>query len=370
MALQGNLKDFGITEILQLIGQQLKTGVLNIRQGKRLAEIFFVDGMIVHVHSNYRGKKDLLGEIFVKAQFITQEQLDRVLRIQKETLKYLGEIFVDLQLLRKEDVLKVLSMQVYETIYDLFWWEEGEFNFDLRLVESYKKIPFALSTEQVLLTILRMVDEWSEIEKKVFSPHLVFRNTQGGGGESVDGLALPDDLRKGLTSEQGSIYNMVDGTRTVQDIIDRSLLGRFNACEILAYLFEIGLIEIASVQTPGLGRKVGAINFKRTFPAISAAGLLFLIFVLLIYFAPNVFHQFLDSGIERVDFEIPTHWVQKAQLERIKNALDIYYLEKGNYPARLEELVPAQLLRKKDLFYRKGISYQYELGDGKYSLKH
>jgi hypothetical protein len=67
----------------------------------------------------------------------------------------------------------------YETIYDLFWWEDGTFNFDLKLVESYKKIPFALSTEQVLLNILRMVDEWSEIEKKIFSPYLVFKKASG-----------------------------------------------------------------------------------------------------------------------------------------------------------------------------------------------
>ncbi len=172
MALQGTLKDFSITEIIQLIGQQLKTGVLTIRRGKKVVEISFVDGMIVHVYSSYRGKKDLIGEILVKAKKITEEQLERVLRIQKGTLKYLGEILVELQLLTKDDVLKVISTQVYETIYDLFWWEDGIFNFDLKLVESYKKIPFALSTEQVLLSILRMVDEWSEIEKKdLFSPH-------------------------------------------------------------------------------------------------------------------------------------------------------------------------------------------------------
>ena len=35
MALQGTLKDFSITEIIQLIGQQLKTGILRIRRGKR-----------------------------------------------------------------------------------------------------------------------------------------------------------------------------------------------------------------------------------------------------------------------------------------------------------------------------------------------
>ena len=55
MALQGTLKDFSITEIIQLIGQQLKTGVLIIRRGKDLVEIHFVDGLIVHVYSNYRG---------------------------------------------------------------------------------------------------------------------------------------------------------------------------------------------------------------------------------------------------------------------------------------------------------------------------
>jgi hypothetical protein len=106
------LKDFSITEIIQLIGQQLKTGILKIRREKSIVEIYFVDGMIVHVYSNYRGKKDLIGEILVKAQLITEEQLDRVLRIQKETLKYLGEILVELQLLTKEDVLKVISTQI------------------------------------------------------------------------------------------------------------------------------------------------------------------------------------------------------------------------------------------------------------------
>src|SRR5512139_114930 len=123
MALQGTLKDFSITEIIQLIGQQLKTGVLTIRRGKKVVEIYFVDGMIVHVYSSYRGKRDLIGEIFVKARLVTQDQLDRVLRIQRDTHKYLGEIFVELQLLKKEDVLKVITAQVYETIYDLFWWD-------------------------------------------------------------------------------------------------------------------------------------------------------------------------------------------------------------------------------------------------------
>ncbi|HSB05767.1 MAG TPA: DUF4388 domain-containing protein [Thermodesulfobacteriota bacterium] len=367
MSLQGTLKDFSITEIIQLIGQQLKTGVLKIRRGKNTVEIYFVDGMIVHVYSNYRGKTDLIGEILVKAQLITEEQLERVLRIQKETLKYLGEILVELQLLTPEDVRKVISTQIYETIYDLFWWEDGTFNFDLKLVEGYKKIPLALSTEQVLLNILRMVDEWSEIEKKIFSPYLVFKKTRGG---EERGTLSPHYLREKLTSEQEMIYNLVDGTWAVQDIIDRSLLGKFNASEILMNLLEMGLIEVVGLQTPSLIKKVRRINFRKTFTFASYGAFLLLVFFLLFYFNPGFLDLFLDSKIERTGIEVPRHYVDKAQLQRIKNALDLYHLEKGSYPSRLEELVAAGLVVKRDLFYRPGSPYKYELRDGKYFLRH
>ncbi len=370
MALQGTLKDFSITEIVQLIGQQLKTGILKIRRGKDLVEIHFVDGMIVHVYSNYRGKKDLIGEILVKAQLITEEQLERVLKIQKDTLKYLGEILVELQLLTRDDVLKVISTQIYETIYDLFWWEDGQFNFDLKLVESYKKIPFALSTEQVLLNILRMVDEWSEIEKKISSPHLVFKKMLILDEKSVGGLPSQSYLKEKLNSEQELIYNLVDGSRTVQDIIDRSLLGKFNASEILVELSGMGLIETAGTRAPSLIKKVSMVNFREALAFVYYGAFLVFILILLVYFKPDFLHHFLDSRIERVDIEIPMHVVHQAQLDRVKNALELYYLEKGQYPSRLEELISAKLLQKSDLFYRKGVSYQYELKDGKYLLKH
>ena len=370
MALQGTLKDFSITEIIQLIGQQLKTGILKIRRGKDLVEISFVDGMIVHVYSNYRGKKDLIGEILVKAELITQDQLDRVLKIQKETLKYLGEILVELQYLTKEDVLKVISTQIYETIYDLFWWEDGQFNFDMKLVESYKKIPFALSTEQVLLSILRMVDEWSEIEKKIYSPHLIFKRVHRLEEKSVGGLPSQSSLKEKLSSEQELIYNLVDGNRSVQDIIDRGLLGKFNTSEILVDLSGMGLIEMAGVRTPSLIKKVGLVNVRQALTVAYYCGFSALIVLVLIYVRPSFLHHFWDSKIERVDIDVPTHLVHKTQLDRIKNALEVYSLEKGQYPSRLEELITAKLLAKSDLFYRKGAPFQYELKDGKYLLKH
>ncbi|MCX8116315.1 MAG: DUF4388 domain-containing protein [Desulfobacterota bacterium] len=369
MALQGTLKDFSITEVIQLIGQQLKTGVLKIRRGNNLVEISFVDGMIVHVYSNYRGKKDLIGEILVKAQLITEEQLERVLRIQKETLKYLGEILVELGLLSKEDILKVITTQIYETIYDLFWWEDGTFNFDLKLVESYKKIPFALSTEQVLLNILRMVDEWSEIEKKIYSPYLVFRKVPRAEEKMMEVLPPQGLMKQKLTSEQELILNLVDGQRTVQEIIDRSLLGRFNASEILVGLKEMGFIEEVGVRAPSLLKKVGQIPFRQALAFVYYGVFFGSVFLVLFYFKPDFLDFLWHSKIERLNFGAPALYVHRAQVERIKMALEIFYLEKGSYPQKLEELVAADLLRPGDLFYRKGVAYQYEVKEGRYQLK-
>jgi hypothetical protein len=166
------------------------------------------------------------------------------------------------------------------------------------------------------------------------------------------------------------IYNLVDGTRTVQEIIDRSLLGKFYASEILLNLMEMGFVEVAGIRTPSLVKKVRMINFREAMAFVYYGAFLIFIFLLLVYFKPNFLRLFWDSKIERVNIEAPSLFVHRAQLDRIKNALDIFYLERGTYPQKLEELVAAQLLRKDDLFYRKGVSYQYELKEGKYILKH
>jgi hypothetical protein len=78
----------------------------------------------------------------------------------------------------------------------------------------------------------------------------------------------------------------------------------------------------------------------------------------------------MDFKIERADVEIPMNLTHKTQLQRIKNALEIYHMENGKYPDRIEELVSTRLLQNNDLYYRKGVAYQSEKKEGRYYLKH
>ncbi len=356
MTLQGTLKDFSITEIIQLIGQQLKTGVLNARQRRDVVEIHFVGGMIVDVSSKRHGKEDFIGKKLVRGKLITQEQLDRALGIQKGTFKFLGEILVELQFLSKDDLFKAISTQVCETIYDLFWWEEGDFYFEAKMVEGYKKIPFALSAEQALLNILRMVDEWPEIEKKIPSFHLTFRRVPGTEGTSY--------TKGKLTPDQEAILGLAGESFTVQEIIDQSLLGKFHTSEILVNLMEMGLIESAGIRAPGLIKKMGRANLGKAVSAGYYPAFLFLVVVAVACFKPDFLDHVSESGIGRPGVGFPSRLVHQAQADRIKNGLRISYLEKGEYPKQLEELIPAQLIGRGDV-----IDFQYERKDEGYSLR-
>src|SRR5437016_13896099 len=95
MALSGTLKDFGIADILQLIGHQTKTGRLTLKTGTEEVEVFFIDGNVVFASERQRNSKNLLGNLLLRADLLSKEQLDEALSVQQRTLKRLGDILVE-----------------------------------------------------------------------------------------------------------------------------------------------------------------------------------------------------------------------------------------------------------------------------------
>src|SRR5207245_10716281 len=94
MALSGTLKDFGIADILQLIGHQTKTGRLTLKTGTDEVEVVFVDGRVGFASEQSRESRDLLGSLLLRAELVSKERLDGALRIQQRTLKRLAGILV------------------------------------------------------------------------------------------------------------------------------------------------------------------------------------------------------------------------------------------------------------------------------------
>src|SRR5512140_367145 len=110
MALQGTLKDLSIADILQLIVQQQKTGQLCLENKEQEVNIFFRDGNIARVESVTRKKKDLIGNMLVRAEIITEAQLEEALETQRRTLKRLGDVLVSTGAITADRFKKMMQL--------------------------------------------------------------------------------------------------------------------------------------------------------------------------------------------------------------------------------------------------------------------
>ena len=92
MSLEGKLKDFGIADILQLLAQQQKSGILLVERTGESAEIYFLNGLVIETRSSQHS--DRLGEMLIRGGYVTREQVDAALAHQGDTFDYLGKILV------------------------------------------------------------------------------------------------------------------------------------------------------------------------------------------------------------------------------------------------------------------------------------
>ena len=165
MALTGTLKDFGIADILQLIGQQGKTGILHLKNKDQSVHIHFAEGNVVKAESASRDRRELLGAMMVRAGLLTQEQLDRALEIQKRTLRRLGDILVAEGYVSRPTFREMYQLQTTETLYRLFQWKDGTYEFEQQEVDFDADAIEPIRSENVLMEGFRMVDEWPMVRR-------------------------------------------------------------------------------------------------------------------------------------------------------------------------------------------------------------
>ncbi len=83
--LQGNLRDFSASEILQLLGTQRKTGCLMLEHGDVRMMVHVLDGRVVSTRTPGAPKDDPLLAFLRLAHRLSEEQMRGILTIQQES---------------------------------------------------------------------------------------------------------------------------------------------------------------------------------------------------------------------------------------------------------------------------------------------
>jgi len=132
MSLVGNLEDLGLGEILQIVSLSRKSGVLSLFCRGREGKIIFRQGQVIR--ATIEGNRIHLGEMLIKRAVIDEAQLRGALSIQAAEgfRERLGDILKNRFAVCSDVLEEIVREQVEQTVFELFTWDEGSFDFELR----------------------------------------------------------------------------------------------------------------------------------------------------------------------------------------------------------------------------------------------
>lgn len=405
MPLRGSLKDFGIADIFQLVGHQAKSGSLSVRSRDHHVVVYFRSGNFLRAESSTRDKRDLLGSMLTRAEVITDEQLVEALALQKQSLKRLGDVLIDTGTVAKDVLREFTRLQTTETIYRLFLWDGGSYEFHQAEVEETEDdVP--LRTETVLMEGFRQLDTWPIIRRYIAGYGIVFERREDldallaksgseaspagdddpfgdldeafGELEDGDGTSVKARL-KNVGPNERLIYGLIGPGRDVQKVIDLSRLGEFEACCALVHLAEADVIGLplaaATGRRPSAVATVGGITKSsnpRWFGLAVRGGLLVLAVLVVVVGlerfgiqAARFFSQVRDDGYHTMALE---RLLSRGREGYLREALDTYRALHDRYPERLEALVEVGLVRENDLVFPWGKRFVYQGDESRYTL--
>jgi hypothetical protein len=235
MSLSGNLKTVAFPDILQLLATGKKTGMLECRTSTRQKEVAFRDGNIIYA-SSVNSAEDLLGNMLLKRGRLAKADLERAISLHKQTGRQLGTTLIDMGLFDKNEISDCLKLQIEEIVYNLFSWQDGDFVFHEGGAPKNAQFLIELSTMGVIMEGTRRIDEWLEIQK-VLPPDDVFLRIARSPRTNREELTISlDEFR---------LLSLINGERTLPDLINNSPMGEFVTCRALYRLVAANLVEVA-----------------------------------------------------------------------------------------------------------------------------
>lgn len=358
VALRGNLKDFGIADVFQLVGQQRKTGILVFTgTDDEQVQLRFDRGAVVSASPSESRAHESLGDMLVRCGFLTREQVEALHAECGPSGQSLGRLAVERDWITEEDVDRIEDLLTRETIFVVLRWSDGSFDFRTQQVPHSRSFGTLLGAEQILMDGLRMVDEWQSFSELVPSEDMVFQ--RAGRFESY---------REQMAGETGrsldhaeNVFSLIDGRLKVRRVIDLSLLGSFDAMRAVADLHAAGIIApLDAGSLKKLQRQAGPRGLPRpdarqwiavVLPFALLAGVVFAIH--LRNEAPSALgvYPIAPTALERVRDDYATL--------RVRHALEAYRFARGQWPTRLMQLSESGLLPRETLASDEARPYYY-----------
>jgi hypothetical protein len=256
MPLQGNLRDFSTTQLLNLINLAGKTGTLIMYDGVRTGEkdaiggdrmapgrerarVSFKVGKLISAISE--GQSSDLVSVLNKSGKLSNEQARIIRERAKQTSdKALALLLINANYVSQKDVVKSVQSHTLDVVYNILTWQEGPFRFEDNLLPGNDRILVPIDLENVIIEGARQI---KQIEQ--FTAHI----------PDLDmALRFPENPKEKfknvhLSVEEWRVVSFVNPKNSMRMIAKANNMSETDIRRIVYGLEQAGLVQI--IKPPG-----------------------------------------------------------------------------------------------------------------------
>ena len=240
MSLQGDLSTLDFAGLFQNLEAAQKSGLLTVQvAGQGETKLYFHDGKLSLIA--YAGRPDL-EEILVASGAITARELEVGKKRKKGSKRPLVEVLVAMKVVEEGELARVAAARITSEACELINAGGGAFVFTEGSIPrgvfdpEERALGITLPAGPLLLESARRTDHWKMIRDRVpsDSTHYVMARTP----------RTPSEASQRQVLEQ--MMPLLDGSRSVTEIIAAFPHRRFEAYQVLADLAETQAIRLAA----------------------------------------------------------------------------------------------------------------------------
>ena len=234
MALNGNLRDFSLTQLLNVINLAQKTGKLVINNHSQSAVVLFREGKLAY--AGFGEHEINLIELLFQANVINKSQFSTIKMLTSPMEeKELGLLLINAGYISQDELIKCLQNHYIQNVERLFTWSEGAFRFEDSEKLLEEKIPVRVDLENIILEGTRHVKEWEHLTDEIPNLQMALKISER---PSVDLNTLQ------FSPEEWRVIRYANPQNTIERIAEVTKMDEMGIRRVILGLLQAGIVEI------------------------------------------------------------------------------------------------------------------------------
>ncbi|MFC1850129.1 DUF4388 domain-containing protein [candidate division CSSED10-310 bacterium] len=230
----GNLLIEPVPAILFTCFRSALTGEVIFDSEDIIKNVHFIDGQIVYARSNLEGER--LGDILFQLERIDEKNFNKALRIQeKHKNKRIGTILLDQGFLTEDQLRLAIQLQIKKIVVDIFNWPKGSYILKEKKIRDESEVTVSVSTPNIIMEGIRNIQDDQLLRRFLPRDDLPLKKVS-----DFELLTKHFDFTEG----ERQVTRMIDGKKTLKDLIAIFKIGRLNVFGFFFGLYVMKLMEI------------------------------------------------------------------------------------------------------------------------------